>query len=106
MPSRDPSSEGFLHNGRIVYSVMYALEGGSDLIVWFDRAGNDLNGRVVHSDPRRRIVTARAGDVILYNGQPRTIISLAPYRQNWLSPAARASHVAVAAHASDSQFTQ
>jgi hypothetical protein len=62
--NRDPSSEGFIHNGRIVYSVMYALEGGSDLIVWFDRGGNDLNGRVVHSEPQRRIVTARPGDVV------------------------------------------
>jgi hypothetical protein len=87
------------------YSVMYALEGGSDLIVWFDRAGNDLYGRVVHSDPRRRIVTAKPGDVIMYNDQPRRIVSLAPYRQNWLSAAARASHVTVPAHAPDSQFT-
>src|SRR5690242_4747990 len=87
--SHDPSNEGFLHRGRIVYSVIYALEGGSDLIVWFDRAGNDLNGRVVHSDPRRRIVTARRGDVILYQGQRRRIVSLAPYRENWLNAADR-----------------
>src|SRR5437868_369537 len=87
--NRDPSSEGFIHNGRIVYSVMYALQGGSDLIVWFDRAGNDLNGRVVHSDSMRRIVTARPGDAILYQGQPRMIVSLAPYRQSWLAAAER-----------------
>jgi hypothetical protein len=103
MQNRDPSSEGFLHRGRIVYSVMYALEGGSDLIVWFDRGGNDLNGRVVHSDRQRRIVTARPGDVILYKGQPRRVVSLEPYRQNWLSPAARAAHVVVPAHAAAAQ---
>src|SRR6478752_4056768 len=69
MQSNDPSAEGFIHRGRIVYSVMYDLDGGSALIVWFDRAGNDLNRRVRHSDPQRRIVTAKPGDVILYDGQ-------------------------------------
>jgi hypothetical protein len=60
------------------------LEGDSAIIVWFDRAGNDFNGRVAHSDIRRRIVTARPGDEILYCGQPRRIVSLEPYRENWL----------------------
>jgi hypothetical protein len=103
MPSHELSSEGFLHGGRIVYSVMYALEGGSDLIIWFDRGGNDLNGRVTHGDPQRRIVTAKPGDVILYNGQPRRVVSLEPYRQNWISPAPRAAHVVVPAHAPAAQ---
>ena len=103
MPN-NPSTEGFLHNGRILYSVMYALDGGSELIVWFDRGGNDLNGRVTHSDRGRRIVTARPGDSILYLGQPRRVVRLAPYRQNWLSPTARACHATMPAQAVDAQF--
>jgi len=86
------SAEGFLHNGRIVYSVQYELVRGTSFIVWFYRAGNDKNGRVWHSDPQRRIVTARPGEVILYEGQPRTVVSLAPYRQNWLSAEDRAKY--------------
>src|SRR6266436_4568682 len=72
----DPSKEGFIHGQRIVYAVMYRLEGDSSLIVWFDRGGNDLNGRVAHSDRQRRIVTARPGEMIFYCGQPRRIVSL------------------------------
>ena len=33
--------EGFIHRGRIVYSVMYLIVDGS-LIVSFDRDGNDI----------------------------------------------------------------
>jgi hypothetical protein len=81
----DPSSEGFIVGQRIVYSVIYDVEGGSALIVWFDRDGNDLNGRVRHSDAKRQIVTAKVGDVILYLGQPRRVVGLRPYRENRLS---------------------
>jgi hypothetical protein len=84
------TTKGSLHRGRLVYSVQYALVGGTSIIVWFDRGGNDLNGRVCHSDPQRRIVPAKPGDVILYCGQPRTVVSLEPYRQSWLSPEDRA----------------
>jgi hypothetical protein len=84
MSRTDPSEEGFIHGTRLVYSVEYRLQGGSSIIVWFDRGGNDLNGRVVHSDSNRRIVTAKPGDVILYDGQPRTVVSLATYRENRL----------------------
>jgi hypothetical protein len=86
MQTRDPSQEGFIHDGRIVYSVIYDLDGGSALIVWFDRGGNDLNGRVWHSDAKRRIVTTKPGDVIMYEGQPRRVVKLAPYSQSrWQS---------------------
>jgi hypothetical protein len=97
--------EGFLHNGRIVYSVQYELVGGSSIIVWFDRAGNDLNGRVCHSEPGRAIITTNPGDVIFYAGQPRTVVSLAPHRQNWLDPAERVNHWHREANAADSPPT-
>lgn len=42
-PSGKP--EGFIHRGRIVYSVMYRIVDGSSLIVSFDPDGNDINGR-------------------------------------------------------------
>jgi hypothetical protein len=58
MRINDHSAEGFIHCGRIVYSVMYDLEGGSALIVWLDRAGNDRNGRTRHSEPQRLKSTA------------------------------------------------
>ena len=92
MSAIDPSQEGFLHDGRIVYAVKYELAGGSSLIVWLDRAGNDLNGYTRHGDPKRRIVTAKPGDVILHRGQPRTVESVEAYRQNWLSAEDRAKH--------------
>jgi hypothetical protein len=85
------TEEGYLHNGRIVYSVQYQLVGGTSIIVWFDRAGNDCNGGVCHSDAERWIVTAKPGD-ILYEGQPRTVVSLEPYGQNWLSAEDRAKY--------------
>jgi hypothetical protein len=87
MAARDPSTEGFIVGARIVYSVIYDLDGGSALIVWFDREGNDLNGRVRHSDAKRRIMAARLSDVILYLGQPRRVVSLRTHRENRLAVA-------------------
>src|SRR4051794_25545471 len=86
------TDEGFIHRDRIIYAVTYSLEGGSELIVWLDRAGNDPNGRTCHSDPQRTIVTAKPGEVILYEGEPRTVAKPEPYRQNWLSAEDRAKH--------------
>jgi hypothetical protein len=86
------TDEGFIHNGRIVYAVQYELEGGNSLIVWLDRAGNDANGRTCHSEPQQRIVTAKPGDVIFWEGKPRTVVSLAPYRQSCLDPVEKANH--------------
>jgi len=74
--------EGFFHRGRIVYAVIYKLANGSGLIVWLDRAGNDLNGWAAHSDRKRPIVTARPGDVILHRGRPQTVLMVEPYRQS------------------------
>jgi hypothetical protein len=40
----DPSAEGFIVGGRILYAVQYNLAEGRSLIVWLDRAGNGLDG--------------------------------------------------------------
>jgi hypothetical protein len=72
--------EGFIHKGRLVYALQYDLVGRGSIIVWLDEGGNDLNGRVQHSDPQRSIVTARAGDVIFYEGQPVTVERGVVYR--------------------------
>lgn len=43
-------TEGFHHNGRIVYSIRYTLESPpptiAELVVPLDSDGNDLGGRV------------------------------------------------------------
>ena len=79
-PSSKP--EGFIHRGRIIYSAMYRIVDGSSLIVSFDRDGHDINGRARHSDDRRRIVTAKPGETILYQGEPRITERVEVYRAN------------------------
>jgi hypothetical protein len=80
-----PADEGFIVANRIVYAGHHVLTNGSELIVWYDRAGNDLYGRTVHSTKRRRIVTAKQGEVILWKGEPRTVASVRAYRQHRLT---------------------
>jgi hypothetical protein len=75
---------GFIAGQRIIYAAEYSLAGGSTLIVWFDRDGNDANGHNCHSDAKRRIVTAKPGEAILHKGEPRVIKAVRPYRENRL----------------------
>ncbi len=85
-------NEGFIHNGRLIYSAKYVLKGRSSIIVWFDRDGNDRSGRACHSDSSRALNTTQPGDLIIYFGHLRTVVSVAPYRQNWLDAAECANH--------------
>ena len=39
-----------------------------------------LHGRVAQLNAIRKIVTAKAGDVILYEGQPRKVVAVEPDR--------------------------
>jgi len=52
MASTRPN-DGFLHRGQIIYALQYHTGDGSILIVWLDRAGNDVNGRTRHLDKSR-----------------------------------------------------
>jgi hypothetical protein len=80
MNRREPSNDGFLHRGQIVYAMQYHCQGGGSIIVWLDRGGNDINGRTRHSDKQRAIVTAGPGDVILCGGERRTVASVEAWR--------------------------
>ena len=80
MRRHNPADDGFLHRGQIIYAIQYHLVGGSSLIVWLDRAGNDANGRTCHSEPERAIVTAKPGDVIFYRPERRTVETVEVWR--------------------------
>jgi len=70
------SQEGFIHDGRIVYLVIYTLTTGRGIVVRLDRDGNDLNG-ARHEEPGRRIVTTKPGERIWALGEWRTVAGVA-----------------------------
>lgn len=78
----DPSQEGFLHNGRIIYAAQYYLAGGWTQIVWFDRSGHDLHGQARLDDPARRAVTAKPGDWLWYGPDRRLIERVEVWLEN------------------------
>jgi hypothetical protein len=80
MLRHDSSDDGFLHRGRIIYAIQYHFPDGCSLIVWLDRAGNDVIGQTRHSDKCRAIVTAKPGEVILYGGERRTVAKVEVWR--------------------------
>jgi hypothetical protein len=87
------AEEGFIIGKRIIYAAHYRIEGGSSIVVWFNRAGDDLNGRLVRSDADRAVITTKPGEVILHLGKPRTVASVEPYLQNWLAAEDRAANM-------------
>jgi hypothetical protein len=79
------SQEGFFHNGRIVYLVMYTLTTGEGIVVRLDRDGNDLNG-ARHDDAARRIVTTKPGERIWALGEWHTVAGVAVHSAVPLAP--------------------
>ena len=84
---------GCINSARIIYSAMYHVENGRSLIVNFDRSGNDIYGRVVHSDPKRRVITTQIGETFYYCGEAMKIVKAEPYGQNWLTEEDRAKYM-------------
>ena len=66
------SREGFIHNGQIVYRVIYTMTTGEGIVVSLDRDGNDIRG-ARPEDPTRRIVTTKPGERIWALGQWWTV---------------------------------
>ena len=80
----DPSDEGFLHKGQIVYAVQYQLTTGESVIIWLDRAGNGIergSGLTRLEDRTRAVVTAKPGDwLIIPNGERRQVATVEVWR--------------------------
>jgi hypothetical protein len=79
MPTTTP---GFRHRDLIVYALQYELATTppSWLIVWLDERGDSLHPWVRPAQPQRRIVANKRGDVIVHNGEERTVAGVAVYR--------------------------
>ena len=52
----------------------------SSLIVRLDSDGNSLHPWARPAEPGKRMVTVRPGDVILHNGEPRTVAGVSVCR--------------------------
>ena len=83
--------EGFLHKGQIVHAIQcdLATTPPSSLIVWLDADGNSLHPWFRPAKPGKRMVTVRPGDVILHNGDPKTVAGVSVYRTLSLEPGRR-----------------
>jgi hypothetical protein len=53
--------EGFVHKGRIVYSLFYTFVGGGGVVTRLDSDGNTIIG-ARPAEPGRRIVTTKPGE--------------------------------------------
>ena len=85
--------DGCIIGTRIIYAAEYRVEDGRTITVCFDRSGNDINGFTVHSDHSRRVITTRAGETILYRGEPLKVVKAGPDRQSWLTAEDRAKYM-------------
>ena len=92
MTKQHLSREGFLHNGQVVYAVQYdlATTPSSSLIDWLDADGKSLHPWVRPTEPGNRMVTVKPGDVILHNGEPRTVAGVSVYRALPMEPGGKA----------------
>jgi hypothetical protein len=75
--------DGFVHNGRTVYSLRYRLACPppqiTELIVPLDRDGNAI-GPTRPALPSKRIVQVRTGDKILHGATEYTVQAVEVYR--------------------------
>ncbi len=85
---RHLTRDGFFHNGQIVYAVQHdlATTPPSSLIVWLDADGTSLHPWVRPAEPGKRMVTVKPGDMIMHNGEPRTVTGVSVYRAMLLKP--------------------
>lgn len=77
-------TEGFLHKGRKVWSIIYRLDAPPptvrELVVPLNSDGYSLNGFATSNPPGRPIVTVKPGEGILFRGEPRRVLSVEIYR--------------------------
>jgi hypothetical protein len=66
-------------DGRRIYAMSYRMSCGSQIIVWLDAAGNDVNRNTAKADGRP-VVTARPGDVLLNGGRAFQVASSEVWR--------------------------
>jgi hypothetical protein len=59
--------EGFVHKGRIVYSLFYTFVGGGGVVTRLDSEGTITGARP--AEPGRRIVTTKPGDWVLVGAE-------------------------------------
>ena len=76
-------TEGFMHNGRKVWSILYQL--GSppptrrELVVPLNGDGYSLNGLATSDPPGMPIVTVKPGEWTRFKGEPRLVLAVEVY---------------------------
>jgi hypothetical protein len=64
--------EGFVHRGRIVYSLFYQLTDGTGIVTRLDSEGQTITGaRPV--EPGKRTVTVKPGDFVFVGAEHRQV---------------------------------
>lgn len=83
-------TEGFLHNGQIVYALQYDLEAEPPasrcLIVWLTPEGDATAPWIEAAYTGKRIVTTKPGEHVRFKGKLERVLAVEVYRSLPLVP--------------------
>ena len=76
-------TEGFMHKGRKVWSILYQLEAPpptlAELVVPLNSDGYSLKGLATSDPPGRPIVAVKPGEQILFRGERQRVLAVEVY---------------------------